>query len=256
MWRLTARDCDALCTALKAAGLGPSRVRCAHVVLHRAVTQAVRWGWLARSPVSYATRPDVPRSTIRPPDASDVRALITHAAAHDPGMACWLYMATATGARRGEICGLRWADIDFDQRSVCIERSVSATRAGVFVKPTKTGGVRRVSITAQAVEALYRPTRASGAERSTDRQLRGSRGIRLHKRSCRRSTLAARTRHPAVGATPSLGRPPAPSAARPTPLRRRRAAHQGHRRADRGQPARACPNLDDHGHLLGVRPRS
>ncbi len=36
-----------------------------------------------------------------------------------------------------------------------IERSVSATRAsGVYVRPTKTGGVRRVSITAQAVEAL------------------------------------------------------------------------------------------------------
>lgn len=44
----------------------------------------------------------------------------------------------------------------FDQRSVRIERSVSATRAGVVVKPTKTGGVRRVSITAQAVEALHR----------------------------------------------------------------------------------------------------
>ena len=156
LWQLTARDCDELYTALRDGGLGPSRVRCAHVVLHRAVAQAVRWGWLAHNPVSYATRPEVPRSTIRPPDASHVRALIAHAGAHDPAMACWLYVATATGARRGEICGLRWADIDFAQRSVRIERSVSATRAGVFVKATKTGGVRRVSITAQAVEALSR----------------------------------------------------------------------------------------------------
>lgn len=156
LWRLTARDCDCddLYSALKKDGLGPSRVRCAHVVIHRAVAQAVRWGWLARNPAADATRPAVPRATIRPPAASDVRMLIAQAAAHDPAMACWLHVGTATGARRGEICGLRWSDIDFNQRSVRIERSVSATRGGVFVRPTKTGGVRRVSITAQAVDAL------------------------------------------------------------------------------------------------------
>jgi integrase len=48
LWKLTARDCDQLYARMAAAGLGPSRVRCAHVVLHRAVAQAVRWvGWRA-----------------------------------------------------------------------------------------------------------------------------------------------------------------------------------------------------------------
>lgn len=155
LWRLTSRDCDALYTALKDAGLGASRVRCAHVVLHRAFAQAVRWGWLARNPVSDATRPPVPRASINPPDAAAVRCLLAAAEEYAPIMACWLWLATATGARRGEICGLRWRDVDFTQRSVRIERSVSATSAtGVFVKTTKTTGVRRVSITAQAVEAL------------------------------------------------------------------------------------------------------
>src|SRR5580658_604714 len=37
LWRLTARDCDQLYGRMRASGLGPSRVRCAHVVLHRAV---------------------------------------------------------------------------------------------------------------------------------------------------------------------------------------------------------------------------
>jgi len=155
LWRLTARDCDALYTALKEEGLGPSRVRCAHVVLHRAFAQAVRWGWLARNPVSDATRPAVPRVSIHPPDAATVRRLLAAAETHAPGLACWLSVATATGARRGEICALRWGDVDFAKRTVRIERSVSATAAGgVFVKTTKTGGVRLVSITAQAVEAL------------------------------------------------------------------------------------------------------
>ena len=181
LWRLTARDCDALYGALKDVGLGPSRVRCTHVVLHRALAQAVRWGWLARNPASNATRPEVPRTTIHPPDAAAVRALIAQASTHDPDMACWLYVATATGARRGEVCGLRWGDIDFAQRSVRIERSVSATRAGVFVKATKTGGVRRVSITAQAVEALRDPLSTSGAQRSAEWPPRQPGRLRLHE---------------------------------------------------------------------------
>ena len=41
LWRLTARDCDELYSALKDDGLGPSRVRCAHVVLHRDVTMTI-----------------------------------------------------------------------------------------------------------------------------------------------------------------------------------------------------------------------
>lgn len=64
-------------------------------------------------------------------------------------------MAAATGARRGEVCGLRWSDINLDQQTIRIERSVSATCAsGLVIKATKTGRVRRVSITTQAKDAL------------------------------------------------------------------------------------------------------
>ncbi len=134
LWKLSARDCDQLYHRMAASGLGPSRVRCAHAVLHRAVAQAVRWGWLTRNPVSDATRPEVPRATIVPPDAGQVRQLLAAARALDPTLACWLDVAAATGARRGEVCGLRWADIDLDAATVRIERSVSATaRQGVFI---------------------------------------------------------------------------------------------------------------------------
>lgn len=102
LWKLTARDCDELYTKMTAHGLGPSRVRCAHVVLHRAVAQAVRWGWLSRNPVSVATRPEVPRTVVNPPAVPVVRTLLAAAAAADPSLETWLQIAVATGARRGE----------------------------------------------------------------------------------------------------------------------------------------------------------
>jgi integrase len=73
----------------------------------------------------------------------------------DPELHCWLQVAVATGARRGEVCALRWSDIDLGGPTVRIERSVGAARgSGVYVKTTKTGGVRRVSITTLARDAL------------------------------------------------------------------------------------------------------
>ena len=155
LWRLTARDCDQLYHRMAATGLGASRVRNAHVVLHRGVAQAVRWGWLARNPVSDASRPGVPRSTVVPPDAAQVRALLSAARATDPLLACWLDVAASTGARRGEVCALRWSDIDLAARTVRIERSVSATKAeGVVIRTTKTDRFRLVSLTDRAVASL------------------------------------------------------------------------------------------------------
>jgi integrase len=58
-------------------------------------------------------------------------------------------VAVATGARRGEVCALRWCDVDLDERIVRIGRSVSATAsAGLIIKSTKTGRSRVVSLTA------------------------------------------------------------------------------------------------------------
>ena len=70
-------------------------------------------------------------------------------------LASWLDVAAATGARRGEVCGLRWCDIDLNAKTVRIERSVSATKKeGVFIKTNRTDRFRLVSITDRAAQSL------------------------------------------------------------------------------------------------------
>src|SRR5208283_4781047 len=92
---------------------------------------------------------------ISPPGIDDVRAALAASREADIELWCWLQVAVASGARRGEVCALRWCDVDLDKRFVRIERSVSATAgAGVVIKSTKTGKPRVVSLTTQAVEAL------------------------------------------------------------------------------------------------------
>lgn len=60
-----------------------------------------------------------------------------------------------TGLRRGEVLGLRWADVDLEARTVVVSRSLSQTKAGVALKEPKTARSRRtVILPAATVEAL------------------------------------------------------------------------------------------------------
>lgn len=54
------------------------------------------------------------------------------------------YIAMLTGARRGEICALRWADVDLDNALITVRRSIGIREGGCFVKGTKSENGTRV----------------------------------------------------------------------------------------------------------------
>jgi integrase len=58
-----------------------------------------------------------------------------------------------TGVRPSEALALQWPDIDFEARTVSVERSVTLGRQ---LKCTKTGGARKVPLTVPLAEALVR----------------------------------------------------------------------------------------------------
>ena len=64
-------------------------------------------------------------------------------------------VAVGTGARRGEIAGLIWSDINLDARTMTIQRSLEQTKAGIRVKAPKTkAGTRTITLPTVAVQAL------------------------------------------------------------------------------------------------------
>jgi len=52
-------------------------------------------------------------------------AALDAAERHDPDRALFLIVAAMTGARRGELCALRWTDIDLDAATVTFARVIS-----------------------------------------------------------------------------------------------------------------------------------
>jgi integrase len=71
-----------------------------------------------------------------------------------PDLASLIYVAATTGARRGELCGLRWSDVDLDLATLTIARSISDAGGVIAVKDTKTHQARRLTLDPSTVKVL------------------------------------------------------------------------------------------------------
>lgn len=112
-------------TAMRKRGAKPGTIGNHHRFLRRAFNLAIRWGWLADNPVKRADPPEGRPSQIVPP-SSDMLARLIEAARQSPNpeLAFAFVLIAALGCRRGEACGLQWADIDLDTGTVTIRRAV------------------------------------------------------------------------------------------------------------------------------------
>jgi integrase len=63
-------------------------------------------------------------------------------------------LAALTGMRRGELCALRWTDLDLELGVVHVSRSVVVVPGGLAEKATKNGRSRRVALDPVAIALL------------------------------------------------------------------------------------------------------
>jgi integrase len=123
-------------------GLSPATIRHIHAVLRGAFGQAVKWGMVPMNPIVGTTPPKLRQREIRPPSIADTKRLLDTA---DECGALLRVLAT-TGARRGEVCGIRWSDIDRGARALSITRAIASVAGGAVVKDTKTHASRRIAL--------------------------------------------------------------------------------------------------------------
>jgi integrase len=144
--KLTPRELDGLYQGLLSRGLSASSVRRHHSVLSAALRRAVRWGVITNNPAERASPPGLTRSTVTAPAVEDVQKLITAAAEADPVLAAAITLGAVTGARRGELCALRWSDVDWKRRTLKIARSLTVLHQTASEGTTKTHQRRDIAI--------------------------------------------------------------------------------------------------------------
>ncbi|TCC64747.1 GntR family transcriptional regulator [Kribbella pittospori] len=149
----TQHECDQRCRPHECRPLGASTVRQIHFILSGAFRQAVRWKWVSVNPMPTGKPPSAPKPNPRPPTA-DEAARILGEAFSDPAWGTFVWLAMVTGARRGELCGLRWSKVDLDQGTIVIDTSVAQNSSKKWLKDTKTHQHRRLTLDAESVTLL------------------------------------------------------------------------------------------------------
>jgi integrase len=148
-----AHECDERCSAHRCRPMSTSSVRQIHSLLNGAFTRAVRWRWIGTNPVQQAEPPPIPRADPQPPTPAQAAAIVTKAWT-EPNWGMLVWLAMTTGARRGELCALRWRNIDFGTGVLDIGASIGQLGARVWEKDTKTHQRRRIVLDVQTVGLL------------------------------------------------------------------------------------------------------
>lgn len=74
-------------------------------------------------------------------------------------------VALYTGIRRGELCALRWGDIDFAGAVISVERSAKITNSGVIIGEPKTANSKRKILMPDVVIKALKKQRTAQIER-------------------------------------------------------------------------------------------
>ena len=154
---LTARNLDTLYAKLTAKGNKATTVRRVHALVGAALHQAEKWDLIERNVARRASPPAVHAAQIEAPSPKEVQAILTAAEKVEPALAALLLLAALTGARRGELCALRWTDLNVTAGTLTIARSVYETAGGGWnEKGTKTHAARTIGLDDLSLEALRR----------------------------------------------------------------------------------------------------
>ena len=137
--------------------LSPKTVRNAHGVLHKALQQAVRVGYIRFNPADSCELPRAERKEIKPLDDAAISAFLQAIKGHR-FEAIYLTMLF-TGLRRGEACGLTWDCVDLERGTILVNKQLQNVpgQPGEFrLVPTKNSKSRTITAAPFVVKLLRR----------------------------------------------------------------------------------------------------
>lgn len=126
-------------------GLSPKTVRYIHLMISKALKDALRKGSVVRNVAEAADSPKLSsqkREEIKAWTAEELRSFLD--SIRDDRLYPAFHLASHTGMRRGEMLGLRWADVDLDGALVSVRQALISVAYEMQISDVKTSFGRRV----------------------------------------------------------------------------------------------------------------
>jgi integrase len=149
---ITAAQIDALFISMKTQGKSHATVIKVYNILFGIFKKAYKHDLIEKNPMDKVTKPEPRKDEIRKQDAEAYTAEeiihIWNSLEHEPlKWRVYVRLLIDTGARRGEICGLQWKDINFKENKITIAGNLCYTKdKGVYLDTPKNGKVRTVDV--------------------------------------------------------------------------------------------------------------
>ncbi len=128
--------------------LAPKTILDHHRVISKILGTAVRWGLIERNVAERADPPKVPHKEISYLNESQIRKLLSLLDVEPIQYRTMITMLIYTGIRRGELCGLEWKDIDFDNQvlHVCRSSQYIGNQTIITKEPKTKSGIRHFAL--------------------------------------------------------------------------------------------------------------
>lgn len=138
-----------------------------HRMLSSVFTKAVQWGLVPENPCKRAEAPKAEEIDVQALEELDVAKLLNALQDAPTQFSVITQLALFTGARRGEICGLRWSDVDLDAGTISIERTLQYIpgKGTMFTSPKTKRSRRCIKIGPDCVQLLQEYRKHQKAER-------------------------------------------------------------------------------------------
>ncbi len=168
--KLSPQDVQKLIATKLSKGLEPSTVQHIRAVLRRALAQAVKWGLVPRNVAALVDPPHGEAIEQTPLTATEARALLE--ALKGDRLLAMYSVALALGLRRGEVCALKWQDVDLKAGTLYVRATLQRVGGKLQLLEPKTEKSKR---TIKLPSQLKSELRAHRDRMEGERDLAGDR---------------------------------------------------------------------------------
>ncbi len=142
--KLTAQHVQNLYAGLAKRGLKPGSIHNTHVILHKALEQAVSWNLVSRNVCDAASLPKDEKHHPQMLTKGQMIALLKGSKGHS--LEAFIWLGLVLGLRNGELHGLHWSNIDWEERTLKVERTLTRLKGRFIEGDPKTKKSKRTIV--------------------------------------------------------------------------------------------------------------
>lgn len=140
-------------------GLSPKTIKNVHGVLHRALTQAQKMGYIRLNPLEAVTLPRIEKVQIKPMEDDDLTRFLKEIKGNPYELV--FFVTVFTGLRQGEILGLTWDCVNFEKNTLYINKQHGKIKGGkTYVFSSLKNDKPRMIVAADGVMDVLRKQKA------------------------------------------------------------------------------------------------